>query len=119
MSKYVSRAVAMRNGSRVPDIKSVVLDEVVFRGETMTMDGPGTFEVGKKYTFSFDQVIRKGASHTDWESASGENWSFELNGGTRVDYVNCDCISEGEIKMDFEKETVQTIKFHGELRSFR
>lgn len=119
MSKYVSRSFVLRNGTRLPDVKNAGCDEVTYREIVTTMTGSGTFETSKKYTFSFDQVIRKGAQHPDWSSVENEKWTIDFEGGFRVEFSGVSCLSEGEIKSDGEKETVQTIKMHGEVRSIR
>lgn len=119
MSKYVSRAFVYREGSRLRDLKNAVTDEVTYRDIGRTMDGSGTFEKGKQYTFQFDNVLRKGVAHPDWGAVEGEKWTVEFEGGFRVEFAGVSCLSEGEIRGDNEKETVQTIKMHGEIRSVR
>lgn len=119
MSKYVSRAFVYREGSRVSDVKNAVVDEVAYRDIVMTMDGSGAFDKGRQYTFQLDQVIRKGVAHPDWGSVEGEKWTVEFEAGFRVEFAGVSCLSEGEIRGDNEKETIQTIKMHGEIRSIR
>jgi hypothetical protein len=118
--KGVSRiTAAMRNGSKVENLKSFKKDPINYRQGFSYMGGTGTFEVSKKHTFSVDVVIDKNTPKIDWSEVENENWSFELNGGSRVEYTGVDCLTEGEMIVDFEKETVMTLTFQAEGRSIR
>jgi len=118
--KGVSRIVAaMRNGAKVENLKNFKKDLLNYRQGFSYMGGTGTFEVSKLHTFSIDLVINKNTPTIDWSDIEDENWSFELNGGTRLEYTGVDCLTEGEMTVDFEKETVITITFQAEDRSIR
>lgn len=119
MSKYVSRVVCMRNGSRVRDVKNYKKDPVRYREPVDTMDDSDTVEVAKRHTFSIDHVVTKATTKIDWSEVVDENWSFDLQGGSRIEYTGVSCLEEGEITVDFEKETVQTVTFHAKTRNIR
>lgn len=119
MSRYVSRVVGMRNGSRIVDIKNFKKDAVEYRKSVTTMGGTDTVEVAGDHVFSFDHVLTKVNPKIDWSEVENENWAFELNGGSRIEYTGVDCLTEGDITVDNEKETIQTITMHAKTRTIR
>lgn len=119
MSKYVSRVVCMRNGARVMNVKNFKKGEVVFREIVKTMDGPDTVDVSPDHTFSIDHVITKATPKIDWSEVENENWSFQLDGGGTMEYSGVALLKEGEMTVDFEKETVVTVSFHAKSRTIR
>ncbi len=119
MSKFVSRSIVLRNGNKVPNLKSFEKDAVKFAGTFKSMDGGGTFDTNPEHLFTINQVIAKVGAKLDWSDVQEENWSVELVGGNRYEYSGVDFLEEGKITVDGENEVVLPLLFKAQSRTIR
>jgi hypothetical protein len=101
----------MLNGSKIEHLKNFKPGEEVFREEVDLMEGSGTVDKGTKYKFSFDYAIPKIGPKLNWRDIEDATFTVELDGGSRLTYSGVDCLSQGEMTIDGEKEAVMTITF--------
>ncbi len=119
MSKFVSRSIVLRNGNKVPNLKSFEKDAVKFAGTFKSMDGGGTFDMNVEHLFTVNYVIPKAGAKIDWSDVQDEKWTIELVGGNRIEYTGVDFLEEGKITVDGENEVVMPLMFRAESRTIR
>lgn len=101
----------MRNGTKLEDMKSFKMGEKTHRTEVELMDGVGTVDAASGDKFSLDYAIPKTSAKLDWSDVVDETWIVELDGGGRVVYSGVDCLSQGEVTIDGQQESVIPLEF--------
>jgi hypothetical protein len=109
--KYVSRCHVLANGQRLQHLKNFKWSDRKYREQIKTMDGVGTVDTIPDQTFALDYVIPTASPKLDWSNILDYSFVVLLKSGQRVVFTGVDAMSDGEMALDGEKESVMTIMF--------
>lgn len=109
--KYVSRCIVLDSGKRIPHLKNFKWSERKIAEQIKLMDGIGVVDTIPDQTFGFDYAVPAVAPKLDWSDVVDKTYIVQLKSGQRVTFTGVDCLSQGEIAFDGEKESVMPITF--------
>lgn len=109
--KYVSRCQILDSGKKISDVKNFKWNERKYREQIKLMDGVGVVDTIPDQAFSLDHVLPVDNPKLDYSGVVDKTYTVLLKGGKRVTFSGVDAMSDGEITVDGEKETVQTVVY--------
>lgn len=104
--RAVSRCVILDSGKKIQHIKNFKWNSRKYAEQIKHMDGIMVVDTIPDQTFSIDHVVPKSNPVLDHSDVKDKTYSVVLNGGKRVTFTGVDALEDGEVTVDFEKETV-------------
>jgi len=111
MKKYITRAKLEIDGRMVGEIKNIKESERELRRQFKLMEEVGMTRTVPLYGFTADYVIPAADTEFDFDSVEGVRATLHYENGTKVHYLDCDCLKVGETAFDGENEAVKTVTF--------
>jgi len=116
MARYVSRADVVINGQAMTDMKDFDIKALKTRDQVNMMNKTGYVNKTVRHQFSLDYVKPAGTPF-DFAGLEGATVVVSMDDGSTINYSNVCTLELGDLKMDGEKEAVQTILFGAESRA--
>lgn len=116
MARYVSRADVVINGATMADMKDFDIKALKTRDQVNMMNKTGYVNKTVRHQFSLDYVKPAGVPY-DFASLENATVVVSMDDGSTINYSNACVLEIGDLKMDGEKEAVQTITFGAESRA--
>lgn len=109
--RAVSRCMVLDSGKRIPYIKSFKWNGRKFAEQIKYMDGIMVVDTIPDQMFSIDHVISKANPVLDHSDVKDKTYSVVLNGGKRLTFTGVDALEDGDVTVDFEKESVIPVTY--------
>jgi len=111
MKKYITRAKLEIDGQVVGHLKNVKEGERELRKQFRLMEGVGVTATVPLHGFTADYVIPAADPEFDFDRVEGVRATLYYENGTKISYLDCDCLKVGEVAFDGENEAVKTVTF--------
>jgi hypothetical protein len=112
----VSRVDFVINGEQEDNIKNFKRHEVEDAAQINFMRKTGHIGKTARHQFSVDYVVPAGTKR-NWRAVSKATVLVVMDDGSKLTFYGVRCLKRGEMTLDGEKETVQTISLGAERAS--